>query len=273
MSSNRARTEAPTPRRLREARSRGQVARSADLTAALLMLAGGATLVFGAERTQALLLASFHTHLTRARLETPLDVASASGVLREAAGVVFVTLGPLLAVLLLVAGTANVLQVGPLFSARALEPETARLAGGAGFRERFFSLDTVVRGFRLTLSLLLVFAIAGLVVWNALGEIGLLLRVAPERAGGVGVSLFRTLLLRTGLALVALGAVDLLYQRWQHQRALRMSREELARERRTDEGDPQHREQRRRRHREILRAPAPRVRRGQNGHAAQSGRR
>jgi flagellar biosynthetic protein FlhB len=55
-----------------------------------------------------------------------------------------------------------------------------------------------------------------------------------------------------GAMLLALGALDLLYQRWRHRRDLRMTREEVRREQREEEGDPQLRAERRRLQRELL---------------------
>jgi type III secretion protein U len=59
---------------------------------------------------------------------------------------------------------------------------------------------------------------------------------------------------RLALALLVLGGADLLLARWRHHRRLRMTRDEVRREQREEEGDPLHREARRRRHRALLEA-------------------
>jgi flagellar biosynthesis protein FlhB len=87
-----------------------------------------------------------------------------------------------------------------------------------------------------------------LIVGVAQGELAASLRVAGHLALG--------LLARLAAALSLLGALDLAWRRAALRRALRMTRWEALRERREDEGDPQHRAERRRLHREIVRRAA-----------------
>jgi type III secretion protein U len=80
-------------------------------------------------------------------------------------------------------------------------------------------------------------------------------RLAGAPAAGVLAALGRLALELAGalaLATVALGAADFALRWGRHRRALRMTRDELRRERKEAEGDPVHRAERRRRHREVV---------------------
>jgi flagellar biosynthesis protein FlhB len=240
-------TEAPTPRRLAEARGRGEVACSRELTGAvalgaglLALTAGGASL-FGA-------LAG----LVRSGLRSALEPAtSPSGALLDAAAAVARCCAlPMLAAA--AAGMAvGLLQTGGLFAPSAAAPRLDRLDPARGLagllsRERFASVGLGLAKAALVLTVAWSWARG---VAPALGSLPLAATLVPSLPALLGA-----LALRLSLVLLALGAADLLLVRWRHLRRLRMTRQEVRREQRDDEGDPRHREARRRRHRALLEA-------------------
>ncbi|MBK9516583.1 MAG: EscU/YscU/HrcU family type III secretion system export apparatus switch protein [Anaeromyxobacter sp.] len=241
------RTEAPTPRRLAEARRRGEVAVSRELTGAVALAAGLAAL---AAAGPALLDAA--ARLLRRGLGAALgQQPPPAAALLEAAGAV-ARLSALPCLAALVAGAAaGLLQSGGLLAPAAVAPRAGRLDPASG-------LARLVSGDRLAavgLGLLKATLVAGLaLLWarGALPALAALPRAAhPLSAlGGVLAPLLRGLL----VALLLLGGADLLLARRRHQRRLRMTRDEVRREQREDEGDPAHRGERRRRHRALLEA-------------------
>ncbi|NMC69617.1 MAG: EscU/YscU/HrcU family type III secretion system export apparatus switch protein [Myxococcales bacterium] len=242
-----ARTEEPTPRRLREARRRGEVPRSRDLTAAVslwFVLAAVALLVVPVAGT---VVEALGRTLSRAGSADPSAAAT------EAA--IWVQIGARLALPVLLAAVAaalgcGIVQVGGLFTVEPLRPRLERIHPGRGVRRLFG------RGWFEALKSLLKFVAVATAAWLAgRGAWDELPAAARGDAGSVAQVLaaaLARLAVAAGALLLALGAVDLLYQRWRHRRDLRMTREEVRREQREEEGDPQQRAERRRLHRELL---------------------
>ncbi len=231
------RTEPPTRRRLDEARRDGRVARSGDLTAAVLALGAVAVLVVAApvllddlKQMTADLLGSAGHMRTEAGGGVWQAVAPAAG-----------TLGLMCAALVVLAVAAGVVQVGFLASAKPLRPDLGRL----WHAERLLSKRSAVR---LAMTVAKVAAVACVAVLTIRAELPRIVASAKgpagelaARAGGAVVGLA----LRVGLVLLALAGVDWLYQRWQHGQDLMMTRRELEDELRQTQGDADVRRRRR----------------------------
>jgi type III secretion protein U len=245
------RTEAPSPRRLREARRSGQVAVSAELTGAAALVGGlGALAAVGPA-----LLSEAARRLAAAipaAVLVPTDPAVAGAKLMAAAGALA------RAALLPCAGAAaaatlaGLLQAGFLLAPAALVPRLERLDPLRGLRRLASpaALAGVALGLLRAAALL---AVGALWLREALPSLPGLAGVGAAEAWRVLPAL-GALLWRLALVLVAFGLVDLLRARRRHQRSLRLTREEARRERREDEGDPQLRGERRRLHRGLLEA-------------------
>ncbi len=222
------RTIQPTRQHLTEARQRGIVARSGDLTAAVLTLGGFAALaMLGPSLLDAL------TKMTAGMLaggaDATADAASTGVLLWRNVGSVLVIVAGLLAVLVVLAVAVNMAQVGMLSSPRRDWFDWKRLspAGGLG---KAFSTRAVVRLAMGLAKLAIAAGVAYAMIRPALKKI---ISLAGSDAAGIaagGGQLIVSLMLRIGLAMLALATVDLLYQRWQHLRDLRMTRRELQEE-------------------------------------------
>lgn len=249
------RTEPATPRRRREARERGHVARSADLAAAAVLLAGVAALaLFGRP------LAGGLFDLTRDALgglaAAGEDRGALAASLRAAVGAGAAAALPVAAALALAAAAAHLAQVGFLFAWPAVAPDATRLDPAAGLA-RIFSGRALARGAAALAKLAAVAAVAGLTLWSERerwAEFGA--RPAEELAR-VWAGAAAVLALRTGLALLALGLADYAVARWLYERELRMSRAERREEQRRHEGDPQVKQRRRALARRIAGGAAP----------------
>ncbi len=227
------RTEAATPRRRQEARERGQIARSNDLSAALLLLGGLLGLrMFGGLTMESLLLVmrSSLGESTEARLDVPALVSSAGFMALAAAG-------PILAGLVVIALVSNMLQVGFLFTTYPLRPRLDKLSPMNGVR-RLLSTRTAVQLVMNLLKLALVLTVAYFAVRGRMDRI--MLGMAVE--GPTQVVLFSTVLYEIGLqlaaALVVVALLDFAWQRFRHERDLRMTKQEVKEEMRRMEGDP-----------------------------------
>lgn len=248
------RTEQPTPLRLAEARRRGQVPRSPDLTAAVLLLA--AVLLVGLLGGK--LLAGL-TNLTAAMLDGRAAPAASAG---ESAAALWGHLGPVLSaagVLMLAlaaaAALAGFLQVGPLLTTEPLAARADRLSPGAGLR-RILSLRTAVRAGMAAAKIVAAVAVGWVAIAGGLPRIVALAGCEPAAMGPRAGRLLFDLCIRLAGLLLAVGVVDWLYQRWQHRLDLRMTRREVLEDLRRMEGDAEVRRRQRRDARDAAHPPA-----------------
>jgi flagellar biosynthetic protein FlhB len=231
------RTEPASQRRLEQARERGQVPRSPELsTFAVLLAAGGGMIVMGGA-----LVGSLET-IMRAGLTldhaSAFDTARVSARLYEGAAAALIGFAPLFLLVALAAILAPLLVSGWLFTFQALQPDFSRLNPINGFK-RILSWHGAIELGKALLKTLVIGGVAAWVVWGERAEIVSLL-AAPVESGLVqlGSLLGRTFLAVAG-AFALIVAVDVPFQIWDHHRQLRMTREEVRQELKETEGDPQ----------------------------------
>jgi flagellar biosynthetic protein FlhB len=244
-----SRSEAPTQRRREKARKEGQVATSADLSSGLLLLAGTFTLWIGGEMFGGNLLRMVRSSLLYA-LRTEWGIPQSSALAKAALVQGLSVAGPLLAVLFVIGAAVGVVQAGFQVSWKPLAPEWGRLSWGKGWK-RLFSTRSLARGVS---SVAKVTAVALLVLWVLLHQVDHVSTAGHgtvERATALGWRLAVLLGLAIAAAMVVIGLLDYLFQRWRHEQDLKMTRRELKEERREDEGDPHMRARIRKLQREV----------------------
>jgi flagellar biosynthesis protein FlhB len=236
-------TEAPTPKRRQQAAEQGQVARSPDLVAAalvvgsMLLLNGYGT---GVVNALAMLLKEM---LSPASFADTNDRDVLHGILR-ALIVVGRALLPLFVGLVLIALAGNLLQVGIRPNLARLRPNLAALSPFKGLGRIFGG-----RGPAHAAMGLLKFVAIAFVAYTALRD-RMPQIVAAPRLGFyqvflLGGQIVYAVALRIGVALLILAILDYLYQRWQLERELKMTKQEVKDEMRSMEGDPKIKQRRR----------------------------
>ncbi len=242
------RTERATPRRREEARRRGQVARSSELNSALVLLGTFLFLRYFAPWAAERFLGFAGSLLG----ELPRGELGAGFVARLGGELLSAFCWTCLPVLVVAFGSglfANCIQVGFLFTGYPLSPRLDRINPVAGF-QRLFSR-------RALLELLKALAKLGVVGYLTYGLVRKHLDLFPrlldmsvaESVRCLAV-LTSDLVLRIGVLLLFLAVLDYAFQYWEHERALRMTRQELKEELRQYEGDPHVRARLRRRQRQ-----------------------
>ena len=239
------RTYEPTPLRLDEARRRGKVVRSHELTCTLVMLGGlGLLALLGPAILAALV------KMTGAMLD---GCAASKGdawamiSMKNLAGPLVWPLAAMAGALVLLAVIVNLAQVGLPASTEQVKLDWERVSAAAGLK-RLWSARTLQRGAMLLVRLGAVGAVTYFTIQAAMPRIAAAGRVdagLPFAGSAQAASLLWQLALRLGLALVAVGVLDYLYQRWQHRRDLRISHRQLRDDLRQMEGDPNLRNRRR----------------------------
>ncbi len=236
------RTEAPTPRRRQEARERGNVVRSVDLGSAFFLLGAFLLLYFMGSRILTA-LGAYEEKILMDIDRPPLDVSStvrlAVDMVQASGGVIL----PFLIALMVLGVAVNILQTGFVFSGRSLTPDLGRLNPLTGFG-RLFSAQS---GMRLVMSLLKIVVIGVVMFWIVRREVEGMMPLATLDAwgilGAISSAIFFTAM-KMALLLVGLAVLDYLFQRWQHEKELRMTKQEVRDELRRYEGDPQIRQRR-----------------------------
>lgn len=229
-------TEAPTPKRLQDARSEGQVARSIEINAALgLLMAALLLQVFGTRLARD--AAAMVTDTLTEPIQTELSSTWLKEVFAKPLQMILPAVLPLLLLLMATGVLVTLTQTRFLISLKRLMPDFNRLNPVNGFK-RLFSMQGVFELVKAVLKL----GIVGWVTYSFVrGHVYELLDLAAmdlTSAVSQWASLAVNLALRIGATYLLLAAIDYGYQKWQYNRSLKMSKEEIKDEYKQREGDP-----------------------------------
>jgi flagellar biosynthetic protein FlhB len=231
------RTEEPSQRRLQEARERGQIPRSRELTNFATMIGGSAALVAIGGTVAAHLSQLMRRSLSideKSLRTTDSMVTSLGDACISAVTAVLPVFGALICMVLL----ASVVLGGWNFSSKALTPDFSRLSPLSGIK-RLFGLHGLSELAKALLKCLVVSAVCAAIVSSIFGDVLALGRMAPRAAisRGAGLLSWAFVWLCASLALVAI--VDVPLQIFQFKRGLRMTRQELRDESKEMDGRPE----------------------------------
>jgi len=242
-------TEKATPRKRQEVREKGQVAKSADVNAAIVLLVGFLILfVFGGyfqKRVTNIFYESFQQYAT---MQLTLDSIHPLflDVVKESLYIV----GPVFVGAIVAGIAANYFQIGFLFTTEPLKMKLSKLDPIQGFK-RIFSLRAVVELLKSILKIVVVGLVAFSVLWFQIEEILSLtkkpLAASLNSIGGLAVRMG----LFASVALLFLAILDYAYQRFDFEKNIRMSKQDIKDEFKKTEGDPLVRSRIKQRQREM----------------------
>lgn len=231
------RTEEPSQRRLQEARERGQVPRSRELTNFATMIGGSVALI-----TMGSFLAGKMSRLMRQfmaidprRLDDPQFMMSSLG---EAAMTALPAVLPIFATLIGLVLLASMLLGGWNFSPAALIPDFSRMSPLSGLK-RLFGLHGVTELGKALLKLAVVGGVCAAIVSWLFADVLALGRMAPRAAIGRGAGLLSWAFVWLCASLALIAIVDVPLQLFQFKRSLRMTRQELRDEAKESDGRPE----------------------------------
>ena len=229
-------TEAPTPRRRTEAREHGNVARSQDLTLALMLLGVMITLNLTGRRLLLALKSLVHAMLSPDSL-SDFNSSSATGGILHAVYVAASALAPLLIAIVVIAAVANLIQVGFFLSPARLQPNLGALNPfrGAG---RIFSGRSRMHLLMGIVKMMLLGAVAYSALHSRIAQVMGVQQLTFLQIFAIGGQLVFSIGLRVGIAMLILAILDYAWQRWRHERDLRMTKQEVKDEMRRMDGDP-----------------------------------
>ncbi len=227
----------PTEKRIREAREKGQIARSRELNTAAVTIAAAAALLMSG-RSGAMQLEEIFRNSLRLdprMLEHPAALTQALGTAISAA---LMAIAPILATAAVAAMVAPMALGGWVFSPTAFMPDFSRLNPITGMG-RIFSQRGLVELGKALLKLLVVGSIAYAITRSMMGQMLSLGSLPVEISIGHASTILGQGLLWMSCGLLLIAAVDAPYQWWSFNQQLKMSREEIREEMKEQDGRPE----------------------------------
>ncbi|BCJ85277.1 flagellar biosynthesis protein FlhB [Effusibacillus dendaii] len=229
-------TEKPTPKRLQDARKKGQIPRSPELSSAVILLSAILLLK---------MMSGFYitnlTDFTKNSLTTDLMMWLTEGnTHRLFLNLMLVTAKlvlPILAVVLIVGFLAVYLQVGGIFTIEPITPKFEKINPIAGFK-RIFSVRTLAELAKSLMKVVLIGYVVYDTVTQQIRSFSNLTRLEP---GGILAAIgdtTYTIIWKCALLMLVLAVFDYFFQRYDHERSLRMSKEDIKEEFKKSEGNP-----------------------------------
>ena len=230
-------TEEPTPKKLEESRKKGQVALSREINNWVMLFVG--TIVILAIGPSALSALTEHmkSYIERAHL-----MPSIPGGFGFLLGDTFwATLGILalpLIILMIAAFLAPFMQIGPLFAPEVIKPDISKISPMQGFK-RLFSMKSIMEFVKGIFKIGIIGVVGTILLFpfyaNVDHMIGLPLPLMMEELSSLVLRLMSGIL----VVLLVVAVIDLIYQRYEHYKKMRMTKQELKDEYKQTEGDPQ----------------------------------
>lgn len=227
-------TEQPTPKKLRDARKKGQVPKSKEVSSAALIIVVLVMLF--------VLMPSFVTRVQDMILapagfyEADFDLA-ADTLIKSTLISALMVFSPIVIAVVVVGAMSNIFQFGLMFNASSIQPKLSNLNPASGFK-KIFALKNLVEfiksAFKIAFLALLIF----LVLRNAIHELVKIPNCGINCVLPVLANIFRHVIINTIAAFVVVAAADYVFQKWQFMRDQRMSKDEVKREYKESEGDP-----------------------------------
>jgi len=230
-------THDATPHRRQKAREEGHVAKSQDLSSAGLLIGSLLVLLYFGAKVATCLGQLAQRQLggeAALRADRQWAVGQWNAVMSDLVAAMLPVFGAFLAI----AVAINVSQVGFLFVPKKLGMDLSRISPIKGLG-RIFSLASAVR---LALGVFKVAVVATVAFWSLWSQREIVLGLGAMDVGQIAAFVANVTIytcLKIGAALLILAIFDFAYQRWKHERDLRMTTQEMREEMKTTQGDPQ----------------------------------
>jgi flagellar biosynthesis protein FlhB len=231
------RTEAPTDKRRSEAREKGNVAKSSEINSTLVLLVGIVMLKFCSPwmyRQIVMFMQSSFQLIAHPGTEMAFFMA----LIIKATMFLFYLCLPVCAAIMVIGLVANIVQVGFLFTLQPLVPNLSKLDVISGAK-RLLSLRSIVEVVKDMAKLVLIGCIAFFTIKGEFGRFLGLGNTTPAAIWVFMLSLSFTIVFRIALVLLVISILDLFYQRYEYEKQLKMTKQEVKEEHKQMEGDPQ----------------------------------
>ncbi len=230
-------SEQPTPRRLEEARQKGNVPRSVEVNSALVLMMGTLLLYVSGNRFYKGLEAIYYKVFSGGYMVELTSESVYHYLVAGIGGIGVITLLFMVGIMVVGLG-ANYLQVGFLFTLEPLKPKFEKLNVFKGIQKTFFSRRALEELVKNLLKLTIVVTIAYFALLDFKEE---LLPLVDQEIGQITALMVHAALsitFKIALAWLLIAAADYAFQRFDHISNLKMTRQEVKDEHKQTEGDP-----------------------------------
>ncbi|BBH20858.1 flagellar biosynthetic protein FlhB [Paenibacillus baekrokdamisoli] len=229
-------TERATPKKREESRKKGQVAKSSELPAAFIMLVSFFSFMMLGGYYKERLIRMFGL-IFEQKLMMELTKENVLTLFSSLMMQIFMLLAPLFIITVVIGLVGNYVQIGFLFTGEPLKMNLNKINPLKGFKQ-IFSMRSIVEFFKNITKLIVIAVIVYLTVWNQRAHIMQLGSVPISYMFSFIGSITVKLGLEIGSILAVLAVGDYIYQRFEHEKSLRMSKQDIKDEYKKSEGDP-----------------------------------
>lgn len=230
-------TEQATPRRREKAREKGQVAKSADLSAAGIICLGFTALFMVGpqlvDRLQGMMRHTMANASVIAKSDPTFQTFFTTNISQF-----IIAMAPLFLAMTAIAFAINVVQIGFRISTKAMEPKFDKLNVLSGLK-RLFSMKSAVQLVRDPLKLTAVGLIGFFAIKKEFDGFFILPHMNPSELSSTLARLALIIALKIGVAILIIGVLDFVYQRYEFEKSIRMSKQEIKDESKDTEGSPE----------------------------------
>ncbi|MEJ2765323.1 flagellar biosynthesis protein FlhB [Photobacterium sp. MCCC 1A19761] len=236
-SSAQDKTEKATPQKIRKARLEGQIPRAKELTTAVIFLLVTVYFSFQLDTIWQHIqgVFRFNLELTRADLENPWQGIEHLG---NSLGILIDLLLPLFAVIVVATLGSSLMVGGWLFHPASVMPKLSKLNPLAGIK-RMFSTRSLVELLKSSLKVSVIFTLLYIYLDSHLAHLLAMQQLPLEQGVALIMEILFDGVLLMGAALLLFGLIDVPYQRWEHLKQLKMTKQEIKEEYKNSEGRPE----------------------------------
>ena len=230
-------TEKATPKKREDSRKKGQVLKSPDVTSAIVLLTVFVFLFFFASFLRTEIFSFFSVTFTKYMLIETLTIDTAIIIYKDMLLEMAVILLPIMLVAVVAAVAANYFQFGLLFTTEPLKFDLKKIDPIKGLK-RIFSLKAIIELLKSILKISFIGSITTLILWMNLEQVlSLSFKTAWNTLSTVGW-LTGTMGIAASCVLLFISILDFFYQKFDYEKNLKMSKQDIKDEHKNSEGDP-----------------------------------
>lgn len=241
-------TEQPTPKKLQDAREKGQVAKSREVTTCAVIV--GLFIYFWLFFDDYLERLKYLVGISPTYYDTPFDQALVSCMKIVVQEFALLTI-PIVVAAMAIATVAYLMQIGFLVSFEAVKPDMGRINPVQGIK-RIFSLNSLLELVKSIVKIVLLGSIIYLIARQHIEEIIHIHDIGHDSAWIVFTAVLKKLAVAVSALFIVIAIIDFFFQKHLFVRKLKMSKEEIRREYKDREGDPYLKQQRKRLQMEMV---------------------
>lgn len=231
-------TEKATPKRRRDERKKGNVFVSKDVVTVFTLIGGFYVLKFTFYSSYQVLKGYLLKYLNYMETVADLTMDRVREMGLDAVLVAVRIVAPIMALVIILSIAATIFQTKPLFAIDSLKPKFSKLNPITGIK-KLFSLRSLVDVIKGIIKISILCYILFDFIKEELTQLPRLLHVDIMTACGYMFQTAFSMSIKIGAAFAIISVLDFYYQKWEYERQLKMSKQEIKEEYKQLEGDPQ----------------------------------